>query len=47
MFTIRERPTTTYGSLGKEHHGNVRAEKVNFKAFYNMNIKATIGDEIS
>ena len=23
LFTIREKPTTTYGSLGEEHHGNV------------------------
>ena len=44
MFTIRERPTTTYGSLGTEHHGNVRAV---LKPFYNdMNIKATIGDKV-
>ena len=33
VFTIRERPSTTYGSLGRDHHGNVRAEKINLKAF--------------
>ena len=33
VFTIRERPSTSYGHLGEEHHGNVRQPSTLFVPF--------------
>ncbi|XP_078376186.1 uncharacterized protein LOC144659591 isoform X2 [Oculina patagonica] len=51
VFTIRERPTTTYGSLGEEHHGNI-ASVLKLDAFSltrddgtPLNVRAEIGSE--